>query len=171
MSALDSLRSAYNDAVSWYNNAKTAGESYRQEAKKIKKIYDELLEKKADMINNKDSLTSYIDTEYNDWKGKLWSDNYMKDMSALLDSYSVVIQNIDANLVNYKGTAARVEGWGTGGATQWELGLSVDTLQKLGIIEEIPVPPNMVNTTSLSNIIGKAPIDSSIFINESMENK
>lgn len=98
MSALDSLRSAYNDAVSWYNNAKTAGESYRQEAKKIKKIYDELLEKKADMINNKDSLTSYIDTEYNDWKGKLWSDNYMKDMSALLDSYSVVIQNIDANL-------------------------------------------------------------------------
>ena len=50
------------------------------------------------MINNKDSLTSYIDTEYNDWKGKLWSDNYMKDMSALLDSYSVVIQNIDANL-------------------------------------------------------------------------
>ena len=98
MSALDSLRSAYNDAVSLYNNAKTAGESYRQEAKKIKKIYDELLEKKADMINNKDSLTSYIDTEYNDWKGKLWSDNYMKDMSALLDSYSVVIQNIDANL-------------------------------------------------------------------------
>lgn len=76
-----------------------------------------------------------------------------------------------SNLVNYKGTAARVEGWGTGGATQWELGLSVDTLQKLGIIEEIPVPPNMVNTTSLSNIIGKAPIDSSIFINESMENK
>lgn len=89
MSALDSLRSAYNDAVSWYNNAKTAGESYRQEAKKIKKIYDELLEKKADMINNKDSLTSYIDTEYNDWKGKLWSDNYMKDMSALLDKMKV----------------------------------------------------------------------------------
>lgn len=46
MSALDSLRSAYNDAVSLYNNAKTAGESYRQEAKKLRRYMMNSLRKR-----------------------------------------------------------------------------------------------------------------------------
>ena len=37
----------------------------------------------------------------------------------------------------YKGEAAAVEGWGKGGAIQYELSLTVEQLERLGLLREI----------------------------------
>ena len=42
-----------------------------------------------------------------------------------------------SRLISYKGKAASVEGWGIGGATQYELSLSVEQLEGLGLLREI----------------------------------
>ena len=42
-----------------------------------------------------------------------------------------------SRLVSYKGNAAAVEGWGKGGAVQYEFGLTVQQLEELGLLKEI----------------------------------
>ncbi len=42
-----------------------------------------------------------------------------------------------SQLVSYKGKAALVEGWGTGGATQYEFSLSVEQLEGIGLLKKI----------------------------------
>ena len=42
-----------------------------------------------------------------------------------------------SKLLSYKGEAAPITDWGVGGATQYELCLSIDQLEKLGLIKEI----------------------------------
>ena len=42
-----------------------------------------------------------------------------------------------SKLVSYKGKAALVEGWGTGGATQYEFSLTVEQLEKIGLLKEV----------------------------------
>ena len=42
-----------------------------------------------------------------------------------------------SRLVSYKGEVALVEGWGTGGATQYEISLSVEQLEGIGLLKEI----------------------------------
>lgn len=42
-----------------------------------------------------------------------------------------------SRLASYKGEAAAVEGWGKGGAIQYELSLTVDQLERLGLLREI----------------------------------
>ena len=42
-----------------------------------------------------------------------------------------------SRLVSYKGNAAAVEGWGKGGAIQYEFSLKVEQLQGLGLLKEI----------------------------------
>ena len=41
-----------------------------------------------------------------------------------------------SRLASYKGEAA-VEGWGKGGAIQYELSLTVEQLERLGLLREI----------------------------------
>lgn len=48
------------------------------------------------------------------------------------------------------GTAAGVPGWGNGGATQWEFGIKIEMLEKIGIVKEINVP-NSIDTTFYNN--------------------
>ena len=55
------------------------------------------------------------------------------------------------NFSSSRGTAAPVEQWGSGGAVQQEFGLDIKTLMDLGMVEEIPVPPNRINTTGQGN--------------------
>ncbi|MFQ8618382.1 MAG: hypothetical protein ACLSA5_10650 [Agathobacter rectalis] len=40
-------------------------------------------------------------------------------------------------MASYKGEAAAVEGWGKGGAIQYELSLTVEQLERLGLLREI----------------------------------
>ena len=42
-----------------------------------------------------------------------------------------------SRLASYKGEAAAVEGWGKGGAIQYELSLTVEQLERLGLLREI----------------------------------
>lgn len=42
-----------------------------------------------------------------------------------------------SRLASYKGDAAAVEGWGKGGAIQYELSLTVEQLERLGLLREI----------------------------------
>ncbi len=42
-----------------------------------------------------------------------------------------------SKLVSYKGEAATVEGWGKGGAIQYEFSLTVEQLEGLGLLREI----------------------------------
>ena len=42
-----------------------------------------------------------------------------------------------SRLVSYKGEAAAVEGWGSGGATPYEFSLSVEQLERIGLLKEI----------------------------------
>lgn len=42
-----------------------------------------------------------------------------------------------SRLISYKGEVALVEGWGTGGATQYEISLSVEQLEGIGLLKEI----------------------------------
>ncbi|WP_434297052.1 glycohydrolase toxin TNT-related protein [Clostridium sporogenes] len=42
-----------------------------------------------------------------------------------------------SRLVSYKGNAAAVEGWGKGGAIQYEFSLTVEQLEGLGLLKEI----------------------------------
>ena len=42
-----------------------------------------------------------------------------------------------SRLVSYKGNAAAVEGWGKGGAIQYEFSLTVEQLERLGLLKEI----------------------------------
>ena len=42
-----------------------------------------------------------------------------------------------SRLISYKGEAAFVEGWGTGGAIQYEFSLTVEQLEKLELLKEI----------------------------------
>lgn len=42
-----------------------------------------------------------------------------------------------SRLVSYKGNAAAVEGWGKGGAVQYEFSLTVGQLERLGLLKEI----------------------------------
>lgn len=42
-----------------------------------------------------------------------------------------------SRLASYKGEAAAVEGWGNGGAIQYELSLTVEQLERLGLLREI----------------------------------
>ena len=42
-----------------------------------------------------------------------------------------------SRLISYRGKAASVDGWGTGGATQYELSLSVEQLEGIGQLKEI----------------------------------
>ncbi|WP_100618169.1 glycohydrolase toxin TNT-related protein [Bacillus cereus] len=42
-----------------------------------------------------------------------------------------------SRLVSYKGDAAAVEGWGKGGAVQYEFSLTVEQLEGLGLLKEI----------------------------------
>ena len=42
-----------------------------------------------------------------------------------------------SQLLSYKGKAAAVEGWGAGGAIQYEFSLTVEQLEKLGLLKEI----------------------------------
>ena len=46
------------------------------------------------------------------------------------------IKEIISRLASYKGEAA-VEGWGKGGAIQYELSLTVEQLERLGLLREI----------------------------------
>ena len=56
-----------------------------------------------------------------------------------------------SNFSSSRGTAAPVDKWGCGGATQQEFGLNIQILMDLGMVEEIPVPPNRINTTGQGN--------------------
>jgi len=47
------------------------------------------------------------------------------------------IKEIISRLASYKGEAAAVEGWGKGGAIQYELSLTVEQLERLGLLREI----------------------------------
>ncbi|NFT33144.1 hypothetical protein [Clostridium sporogenes] len=42
-----------------------------------------------------------------------------------------------SRLISYKGNAAAVEGWGKGGAIQYEFSLTVEQLEGLGLLKEI----------------------------------
>ena len=42
-----------------------------------------------------------------------------------------------SKLVTYKGEAAGIEGWGQGGAIQYEFPLTVEQLERLGLLKEI----------------------------------
>lgn len=42
-----------------------------------------------------------------------------------------------SKLVSYKGKATGIEGWGKGGATQYELSLTIEQLEGLGLLKEI----------------------------------
>lgn len=42
-----------------------------------------------------------------------------------------------SKLVSYRGKAARIEGWGEGGAIQYEFSLSIEQLEAIGLIKEI----------------------------------
>ena len=42
-----------------------------------------------------------------------------------------------SNLISYKGNAAAVEGWGAGGAVQYEFSLTVEQFERLGLLKEI----------------------------------
>lgn len=42
-----------------------------------------------------------------------------------------------SRLISYKGHAAAVEGWGKGGAIQYEFSLTVEQLERLGLLKEI----------------------------------
>ena len=55
-------------------------------------------------------------------------------IEALVDTYYNGNYN---NLITYKGKVADVEGWGIGGAVQYEFPLSMEDLENLGLIKEI----------------------------------
>lgn len=60
---------------------------------------------------------------------------YKKELQAL---YNTVKHKGDySRLASYKGEAAAVEGWGKGGAIQYELSLTVEQLERLGLLREI----------------------------------
>lgn len=42
-----------------------------------------------------------------------------------------------SRIVSYKGNTAAVEGWGKGGAIQYEFSLTVEQLERLGLLKEI----------------------------------
>ena len=42
-----------------------------------------------------------------------------------------------SKLLSYKGEVASVDGWGTGGGTQYEFSLTVEQLEKLGLLKEV----------------------------------
>ena len=42
-----------------------------------------------------------------------------------------------SKIVSYKGKTALVEGWGSGGAIQYEFSLTVNQLEKIGLLKEI----------------------------------
>ena len=42
-----------------------------------------------------------------------------------------------SKLISYKGEIAKIGGWGNGGGTQYEFALTVDQLERLGLLKEI----------------------------------
>lgn len=42
-----------------------------------------------------------------------------------------------SNLISYKGEIAGIDGWGIGGGIQYEFSLTVDQLERLGLLKEI----------------------------------
>ena len=50
--------------------------------------------------------------------------------------YEILLKGDYSRLASYKGEAA-VEGWGKGGAIQYELSLTVEQLERLGLLREI----------------------------------
>lgn len=60
------------------------------------------------------------------------------DLKAKIDA--LVTQYYDGDyskLSVYKGTAAKVDGWGSGGAIQYEFPLTVEQLEKIGLLEKL----------------------------------
>lgn len=54
-----------------------------------------------------------------------------------IDKYVKTWYGSYEEITGYKGTIAPVEGWGSGGGTQYQLPLSVDWLLEIGILKEV----------------------------------
>lgn len=60
------------------------------------------------------------------------------DLKAKIDAAVTAYYDGDySKLVSYKGKAAGIEGWGKGGATQYEFSPTIEQLEGLGLLKEI----------------------------------
>ena len=73
-------------------------QGYLDTAANIKAVYDRMKEDKDVIKGYKDSLKTFIEENYESFKGDLHVNTYQAQGNVLIDSYKQVISDIDTNL-------------------------------------------------------------------------
>lgn len=109
-----------------YTSPITNGNAYSYDQRALPFIEDPSQYHKYEVIGDLSKLKDYV--------------NNCKDMTLknrILDDINYYYNGDFSKVVNFKGQIAKIDGWGVGGGIQYELPITVQDLEKLGILKEL----------------------------------
>lgn len=95
---LEELRTSLNDLDNKINETLNERQGYLDVADEIRIVYDRLKEDKDIMKTYRKEVSSFCDKEYGTFQGNNYKNIYRPKVEELVDSYDIVIEQIDTNL-------------------------------------------------------------------------
>ncbi|WP_426350408.1 hypothetical protein ACPWSR_03970 [Alloiococcus sp. CFN-8] len=117
MATLEDLKFSLTEIKSQLRAKQKEREGYLAIAADIDAVYERLAEDKKIIKGYRDSVKSFSEESYDDFKGNLHKNSYKTSVNDVIESYNKVISNIDANMdalnmekASYENKASRCYG-------------------------------------------------------------